>query len=211
MTKDFHSMTVSSFHRTRDPIGEQGGLNLYAIVGNAPVNRWDKLGLWGCNGTIIGGPTITEGAKWKLYSVTFDINKNTVINPGTVATSFLTDINLTWRLQGNVKCCCKVPGAGIFTYKRNRVTYKTKTDSLALDPFILGFSLKGPITIPTPVDLLGLIGELVSEAGGNIVTDVGATVIDPADQQRIRSIIETLLSKKPTSNDEGDWLPEPCK
>ncbi len=29
----------------RDPIGEQGGVNLYGMAGNAPVNRWDYLGL----------------------------------------------------------------------------------------------------------------------------------------------------------------------
>ena len=29
----------------RDPIEEQGGLNLYAFVGNDPVNHWDYLGL----------------------------------------------------------------------------------------------------------------------------------------------------------------------
>ena len=31
----------------RDPIGENGGLNLYAYVGNAPVNRSDPEGLQG--------------------------------------------------------------------------------------------------------------------------------------------------------------------
>jgi RHS repeat-associated protein len=30
---------------SRDPIGEAGGLNLYAYAGNDPVNRWDYLGL----------------------------------------------------------------------------------------------------------------------------------------------------------------------
>jgi RHS repeat-associated protein len=29
----------------RDPIGEDGGLNLYGFVGNDPVNRWDYLGM----------------------------------------------------------------------------------------------------------------------------------------------------------------------
>lgn len=29
----------------RDPLGEAGGTNLYAFVGNNPVNRWDYLGL----------------------------------------------------------------------------------------------------------------------------------------------------------------------
>jgi RHS repeat-associated protein len=31
----------------RDPSGEQGGVNLYACVGNNTVNGWDYLGLWG--------------------------------------------------------------------------------------------------------------------------------------------------------------------
>jgi len=30
---------------SRDPIGEHGGVNLYAFVGNDPVNNWDYLGL----------------------------------------------------------------------------------------------------------------------------------------------------------------------
>jgi RHS repeat-associated protein len=30
----------------RDPIGEEGGINLYAYVGNDPVNRWDWMGWW---------------------------------------------------------------------------------------------------------------------------------------------------------------------
>jgi len=29
---------------SRDPIAERGGLNLYAFVGNGPINRWDALG-----------------------------------------------------------------------------------------------------------------------------------------------------------------------
>jgi RHS repeat-associated protein len=31
---------------SRDPIQEQGGINLYGFVGNDPVNHWDYLGLW---------------------------------------------------------------------------------------------------------------------------------------------------------------------
>ena len=33
---------------SRDPIGEQGGVNLYGMVGNNAVNHWDYLGLKGC-------------------------------------------------------------------------------------------------------------------------------------------------------------------
>ena len=33
---------------SRDPIEEQGGLNLYGFVNNDPVNKWDNLGLQVC-------------------------------------------------------------------------------------------------------------------------------------------------------------------
>ena len=44
---------------TRDPIGYDGGINLYGYCGNDPGNRWDPLGLWkigiGVSGTIGAG------------------------------------------------------------------------------------------------------------------------------------------------------------
>jgi len=42
----------------RDPIEEEGGLNLYGFVGNDGVNRWDLLGL--ANGRIIAITLITD-------------------------------------------------------------------------------------------------------------------------------------------------------
>ncbi len=50
--------TVSGRHewRNRDPIGENGGINLYAYVGNDPVNRVDPLGL-----TFVVSPTPFPG------------------------------------------------------------------------------------------------------------------------------------------------------
>ena len=41
---------------SRDPIGERGGINLYGMVKNAPVNRWDYLGLEGCKIEVRCGP-----------------------------------------------------------------------------------------------------------------------------------------------------------
>ncbi len=39
---------------SRDPIEEQGGLNLYGFVNNDPVNKWDKLGkAWSTTGEAI--------------------------------------------------------------------------------------------------------------------------------------------------------------
>ena len=40
---------MSGIFLNRDPIEEQGGLNLYAFVGNDPVNQWDYLGLSICD------------------------------------------------------------------------------------------------------------------------------------------------------------------
>src|SRR5690625_2532982 len=40
----YYSPSMGRF-LNRDPIEEEGGLNLYAFVGNDPMNRWDYLGL----------------------------------------------------------------------------------------------------------------------------------------------------------------------
>jgi hypothetical protein len=45
---------------SRDPIAENGGINLYAYVGNYPVNYWDPLGLKNAAMTL-GGRMITGG------------------------------------------------------------------------------------------------------------------------------------------------------
>ena len=45
----------------RDPIEEQGGLNLYGFCGNNGVNRWDVLGMIG-DGEIVGMDGGTNGA-----------------------------------------------------------------------------------------------------------------------------------------------------
>jgi RHS repeat-associated protein len=42
----FYSPEISRW-LNRDPIDEDGGLNLYGFVGNAPLNRVDPLGEWG--------------------------------------------------------------------------------------------------------------------------------------------------------------------
>ena len=52
---------------SRDPIGEEGGVNLYGMVGNDAVNRWDLLGHWeGSGGGPDGPPIFTDRATVKV-------------------------------------------------------------------------------------------------------------------------------------------------
>ena len=52
----YYSPSLARF-LNRDPIEEAGGLNLYAFVGNDPVNRWDVLGLAPIVRPRVDGPT----------------------------------------------------------------------------------------------------------------------------------------------------------
>jgi RHS repeat-associated protein len=47
---------------SRDPIGEKGGANLYAFVGNSGVNMWDLLGLQTTLNTPAGAALAAEAA-----------------------------------------------------------------------------------------------------------------------------------------------------
>ncbi len=50
----------------RDPIGENGGINLYSMVENDPINTWDSLGNDKCGKENInanhGGETLTRNS-----------------------------------------------------------------------------------------------------------------------------------------------------
>ncbi len=56
-----------------DPIGEAGGINLYAYVGNSPVGRWDPLGL-------IDYETFTGG--WEESNIRLFPDKSNVYDVG---------------------------------------------------------------------------------------------------------------------------------
>ena len=85
---------------SRDPIEEKGGLNLYGFVSNAPVSKWDELGLlFGCSCTcqsvtvsfIPGGTTF----QWGLIAA----------YPPEGRYKYGNVMTVKWTVSGNPKKC----------------------------------------------------------------------------------------------------------
>jgi uncharacterized protein RhaS with RHS repeats len=76
---------------SRDPIGENGGLNLYGMVGNDPISRWDYLGLDWCEDVSAFLPKMLEGIN-KATAFRDQVIRN---NPGVdFASAFSAGANL---------------------------------------------------------------------------------------------------------------------
>lgn len=110
---------------SRDPIEERGGVNLYAFVGNNPINRWDRFGqlfgldfdytqnlqIGGClpipaaplvSICLTGGYTVTvdecckDGEKKNLITVSGDVNIYAAIQaPSPLSVSYTKGVNIS--------------------------------------------------------------------------------------------------------------------
>jgi RHS repeat-associated protein len=66
---------------SRDPIGEEGGVNLYGFVGNDGVNLWDYLGLEKCCKITlyVDGPSKRDAVKDNTLNVAIDTGHTWVV------------------------------------------------------------------------------------------------------------------------------------
>jgi RHS repeat-associated protein len=67
---DYKTVSGRGFWLSRDPIGEQGGVNLYGMVGNDPANRLDYLGHFEVQLKLTKGNPVGNVPIWKKFDNT---------------------------------------------------------------------------------------------------------------------------------------------
>ena len=114
----------------RDPIGERGGVNLYAFVGNDGVNSWDLFGLEQKKAWIIwyggqgqGAPGASNDGMRHEYEITFDVEKSCDGTNPTIEIS-----NVEGNLLGELDSFALGPVGGEFS-----LSYDTSSTSSAAD------------------------------------------------------------------------------
>lgn len=86
---------------SRDPIGEKGGYNLYAMVLNNPVYDWDELGL---QGNTSKGTCICKSVD--LFFIPKDGKIGLYDNPDLVGQTLGVRIGVKWTVEGTNSSCC---------------------------------------------------------------------------------------------------------
>ena len=121
---------------TRDPIGEEGGVNLYGFVGNNGILRRDLFGLYDCSDAAVARPLVI-GAEGEWEARDAAINGTSALLPGFGSAGIMTnEIEIVFERKVRLACrlatqttwdgpCCYsyytlrrtipvVPGAGAY-------------------------------------------------------------------------------------------------
>ena len=206
----------------RDPIEEQGGLNLYGFVGNDPINAWDYLGLsiwcwlpWvNCDEedekTIVKGIEDIDARRltdddWSLSIL--DMEDSGATTGGIVIVS----IDWEWSAAASTQyeCCGESESVG-----------SNKNGTLRKEGHLEGTgATRGPIILcnapgnhfgPVPRGGRGgttFLKELVKELLKKIIEN---KVISPGDfgtcqEDLVRSVARSIESSKPSSPKDAEW------
>ncbi len=205
---------------SRDPIGEEGGVNLYGFVGNRPPIEQDHFGtgvlgdLWDwLTGNDADSPSDSAprtcryvadsqtiaaraGAGWELV----DVHLEGVTNAS--LTAFIESIAFAWELEATVTCVCQgdsiltrqAQGTRMFTRDMD-FRQTVKTNQAAVGP-------GGVLRIPA--DLKGLF---IGRAAGMASSILTAHIFDPG---QISEIAVFYNSHAPIYPQQGYWKADPC-
>ncbi|MBR4171115.1 MAG: RHS repeat-associated core domain-containing protein [Kiritimatiellae bacterium] len=187
---------------SRDPIEEEGGVNLYAMCGNDPLDKFDSLGFFiSCrqNGEI----RIAENQKWKL--VKLDYMKDATHSAFVVA---LTRIVAVWELEGKVKCCCSI--LGFIPWNRTVPVKKKITVEIPLEPVVIAHNATSvPVPVTFPFSGMSAVGAVLG-ISGEAVLNKFFTLMVFDDRTDIPRIAEEVASSAPSSIEKGEWPRKPC-
>ena len=206
----FYASTLGRW-LNRDPMEEYGGENLYAYVLNNGLIRVDSYGLFG-NCYALGTPRASHGLDWELWKIVPDIAPlSATISPSAAYLVILRGIDVVWRLQGTVQCCCSF-GIWRFTKKwtSTRNCYKTFEGRVSFDQE--GFRVYPSPTqsLPTPMPN---VSTMSSALGEYLAADIADNLpvwlsISHAELENIRGLIDET---KPRLKSQGVWPNDPCK
>jgi len=181
----------------RDPIEEEGGLNVYGFVGNNPILRYDTLGLLFSSCSVISGPAALSGSDWEL-----SLWSPTTAGLSSPFTASIDGVEVTWKLKGEVKCCCKT--LGLFNERvETKTVYKTDDRKKSLPGFPV-WDFKNVPSKPGFSTINQGIGQVLS-----------STLSSPLAGYYIRDTFKNLLTSavnqtKPRNTNKGSWPNDPC-
>ena len=167
---------------SRDPIGEEGGMNLYGFVGNDGVNRWDYLGQFSLSGLVgasgsgsyyfplwgWGGVYVSGSVEIRTGTCTKDSGGTTTYD--SISGSFGGGVyagtpGMRWRIRANMVenlRCCPEPTDGKWEGSINgavRIGFFVVQVNISGSGITTTGGIQGP---ERPLDFRGTLGGSVS-------------------------------------------------
>ena len=183
---------------SRDPIEEEGGVNIYEFVGNSSVGRRDRLGLY----------CVQTSFRWITYP---KIVRATLHWETAGEVTYLDEIVAEWEGEAEVGCCCGPSfWRSVYTAKGTMVAESRARGNT--DIFITSLFPFPIIPVPRGIGIAELTGELIAKIieheSGKI--PVGATLDEVESAARdIAAIIDQMgYEDPPPMKWKGGW---PCK
>lgn len=190
---------------SRDPIGEDGGLNLYGFLGNGGVNKSDRLGLY----------CVQTSFKWigeaKIDS--YRINWDSVGSGTKVATS----LTVNWQRHAEIGCCCDRGGSRRYTTYGMMIGTTTEqiNDMGDEGTMITGGSPMPQFDIPSPKKAAEVVGEVFAELISKALPAPGSGISRDDHSGLITSISAAIERIEDSASGPGEndwvWFPKwPC-